>query len=77
MGGKTILPVTEIGTRVKVREDSGTHPELRRQPGTIQASYGQPGYMALDVLLENGRSELFWQYQLEIAEESPFKDPVE
>lgn len=73
MARTAVLPVTAVGTRVRVREDSGTHPELRRQLGTIKSGYGHPGYMALDVFLDNGRSALFWQYQLELVEKPPEK----
>lgn len=59
-----------IGATVKVREDCHCSEELRGATGTIMASYGQPGYAAFDVLLENGVYELFWQYELTEAEET-------
>jgi hypothetical protein len=57
-------PETPIGARVKVREDCRCPAELRGMSGTVLASYGQPGYAAFDVLFDNGRTELFWQYEL-------------
>lgn len=53
-----------IGMRVKVG-DGHRKPELRGAVGTIVQRYGDPGYVALDVLLEDGRSELFWHHDLE------------
>ena len=54
------------GARVKVR-DSDPMPELRGLFGTITRSYGSPDYAAYEVLLDNGRLELFWHHQLEEA----------
>jgi len=39
--------------------------ELRGQEGTITKSWGKPNYLALDVLLDEGSSELFWAHELE------------
>jgi hypothetical protein len=33
--------------------------------GTIEERWGNPDYIALDVLLDDGRSELFWHHELE------------
>jgi len=38
--------------------------------GTIEHRFGQPKYLALDVLLDDGRSELFWPHGLESAEKA-------
>jgi hypothetical protein len=54
------------GARVKVRE-SDPMLELRGLFGTITQSYGSPDYAAYEVLLDNGRLELFWHHQLEEA----------
>ncbi len=35
--------------------------------GTVLKSYGETGYLAVDVLLEDGQQELFWFHQLEAA----------
>jgi len=53
-----------IGARVRV-SDSGLHSELRGLTGTVSAMWGHPEYLALDVRMEDGRSELFWHYELE------------
>lgn len=58
-----------VGTRVRIREDAGS-PEPPGRHGKIVASYGSSGHAALDVLLDDGRTELFWFYQLEEAEKS-------
>lgn len=59
------------GTRVKISRDH-RKPELRGMVGMILQSYGDPGHAALDVRLEDGRTELFWHYQLEKAERMHF-----
>ena len=33
--------------------------------GTVRAKWGNPEYLALDVLLEDGRTQLFWHHELE------------
>ena len=53
-----------IGTRVRVGE-SGWRSEWHGLTGTISARWGAPGYLALDVLLEDGRTQLFWHHELE------------
>jgi hypothetical protein len=37
--------------------------------GTVEHSWGHPNHPALDVRLDNGRSELFWFYELEKVQE--------
>jgi hypothetical protein len=57
-----------IGARVRVGE-SGWRSEWRGLTGTISAKWGAPEYLALDVVLEDGRTLLFWHHELEeIAE---------
>jgi hypothetical protein len=58
-----------IGMRVRVLE-SDRRAELRGMFGTIEYRFGQPKYLALDVLLDDGRLELFWAHGLESAEEA-------
>ena len=58
-----------IGMRVRVLE-SDRRAELRGMLGTIEHRFGQPKYLALDVLLDDGRLELFWGHGLESAEEA-------
>lgn len=54
----------QIGKRVRVRADHRS-PSLRGLAGTIEKRWGDPNYVALDVLLDEGRSELFWHHELE------------
>ena len=57
-----------IGMQVRVREDYRLA-HLRGQRGTITNRWGHPNYLALDVLMDGGGSELFWHHELEeIAE---------
>jgi hypothetical protein len=57
-----------IGKRVRIRADHRRLP-LRGLEGTVEKRWGNPEHVALDVLLDDGRSELFWYYELEeIAE---------
>jgi hypothetical protein len=58
----------QIGARVRVGE-SGLRSEWRGLTGTVRRKWGDPKYLALDVLLEDGRTQLFWHHELEeIAE---------
>ena len=36
-----------------------------RLRGTIEKRWGDPRYIALDVLLEDGTQQLFWHHELE------------
>jgi hypothetical protein len=57
-----------IGKRVRVRADHPSVP-LRGLVGTIEKRWGNPDYVALDVVLDDGGLELFWHHELEeIAE---------
>ncbi len=58
----------QVGKRVRVRE-SLHRANLKGKVGTIRARWGSPNYVALDVGLDDGRSELFWHYELEEAED--------
>ena len=42
--------------------------ELRGKEGTITGRWGSPTYVALDVLLDDGTSQLFWHHELEETE---------
>ena len=58
----------QIGTKVRVGY-SGSRSEWRGLTGTVSRKWGHPKYLALDVLLEDGRTQLFWHHELEeIAE---------
>ncbi len=60
---------TQIGKRVRVRKDHHTANWSGQKGTTIAKRWGDPSYSALDVLLDDGRLELFWHYELEeIAE---------
>ena len=57
-----------IGKRVRIRQDHRSVP-LRGLVGTIEKRWGNPDYVALDVMLDDGDSQLFWYNELEeIAE---------
>jgi hypothetical protein len=53
-----------IGMRVRVSE-SLLRADLRGKEGTITGRWGHPEYVALDVLLADGRSQLFWHHELD------------
>jgi hypothetical protein len=53
-----------IGARVRVGE-FGLRSELRGLRGRIIRRWGHPEYLALDVLMEDGSSSLFWHHELE------------
>ena len=55
---------TRIGARVRVGE-SGLRSELRGLTGRIIGRWGHPEYLALDVRMEDGSSQLFWHHELE------------
>ena len=57
----------QIGKRVRVRQEHRMA-IWRGREGTIQKSWGDPTYTALDVLLDDGISELFWHHELEEAD---------
>jgi hypothetical protein len=58
----------QIGAKVRVGH-SGLHSEWRGLTGTVSGKWGNPEYLALDVLLDDGRTLLFWHHELEeIAE---------
>lgn len=56
-----------LGISVRVREDR-RRPNLEGMLGTVKESYGAPEYLAVDVLLEDGKQELFWFHQLDQAD---------
>jgi hypothetical protein len=64
-GEPRIIPEeAQIGKRVRIRQEHRST-ALRGMVGTIEKRWGNPEYIALDVLLEDGRSELFWHHELE------------
>jgi hypothetical protein len=38
--------------------------------GTVRECWGHPDYLAVDVELEDGRSELLWFHQLDVVGEN-------
>ncbi|MDQ4127226.1 MAG: hypothetical protein M3151_04635 [Actinomycetota bacterium] len=54
------------GTVVRVREGY-RKTELVGMRGTVQRCWGHPQYAAVDVRLEDGRTELLWFHQLEVV----------
>jgi hypothetical protein len=59
-----------VGKRVRIRE-AHRKANLRSRKGTIIERWGNPDYVALDVLLDGGDWQLFWFHELEeIDEES-------
>jgi hypothetical protein len=57
-----------VGKRVRIRNDH-RKTNLRNQEGTIAQRWGNPGYPALDVLLDEGDWQLFWFHELEPVDE--------
>ena len=53
-----------IGARVRVGE-SVLRAEWRGLTGTISGTWGDPEYLALDVSMEDGSSQLFWHHELD------------
>jgi hypothetical protein len=43
--------------------------DLRGMFGTVEHSWGDPAYPALDVRLEDGRVALFWFHELDLAQD--------
>jgi hypothetical protein len=54
------------GTMVRVREDHWKS-RLAGMHGTVQNLWGNPEHAAVDVLLDDGRSELFWLLDLSVV----------
>jgi hypothetical protein len=55
-----------VGTRVRV--SAHLQSEQRGRVGMITGRWGHPSFVALDVLLDDGSSELFWHHELEEIE---------
>ncbi len=65
------LESQEARTGVAVRVKEGYRKRsLVGMRGTVQKCWGHPDYAAVDVLLEDRRSELFWLPDLEVADEA-------
>ena len=59
----------QIGMRVRVKRNHNM-PEVKGQVGTIKERYGGVHFPAFKVCFEDGRSRMFWPYELEEAEEA-------
>jgi hypothetical protein len=62
------LEDARLGTSVQVLLDY-RKPQRQGALGTIKKHYGVPEYTAFEVLFPDGKSELFWEHQLEEAKE--------
>jgi hypothetical protein len=61
---RTLSEEAQVSKRVRIRQDHRST-ALRGVVSTIEKRWGDPTYVALDVLIEDGRSELFWHHELE------------
>ena len=68
------LEDVRVGTSVQVLLDY-RKPYRRGSVGTIKKRYGTHDYTAFEVLFPDGQSELFWDHQLEEAEEPSSRAP--
>ncbi len=64
------LEDARLGTSVLVRLDY-REPHRQGSVGTIRKRYGTRHYTAFEVLFPDGKTELFWDHQLEEANELP------
>ena len=62
------LENARLGTTVLVQLDY-RKPQRQGSVGTIKKRYGIPDYTTFEVLFPDGKSELFWEHQLEEAKE--------
>jgi hypothetical protein len=46
-------------------DEAGLGSEWRGLAGTIIGKWGHPEYLALDVLLDDGRTQLFWHHEVD------------
>jgi hypothetical protein len=63
-----IAKQARVGKEVKVPGDR-YEPELRGVVGSVLRCYGEPEYMALEVIPKEGRSRIFWHHEVEEAED--------
>jgi hypothetical protein len=67
-GGVVRLREARPGVAVRVK-DGLWRSEFGGMLGTVEHMWGHPDHPALDVRLEDGRSELFWFHELEKVQE--------
>ena len=53
-----------VGKKVRVRGERH-EPELRGVVGSVLRCYGEPEYLALEVIPKDGRPRLFWHHEVE------------
>jgi hypothetical protein len=68
-GSPMELQEARSGTVVRVKEGY-RKTDLVGKRGTVRKCWGHPDYLAVDIELEDGRSELLWVHQLDVLEES-------
>ena len=66
------LEAVHTGTSVRVQVDY-RKPHRRGAIGTVNKRYGAGEYTAFEVSFPDGQTELFWEHQLEQANDSSFK----
>ena len=66
------LADARAGTSVRVRSDY-RKPHRRGAVGTVRKRYGNPDYTVFEVSFPDGKTELFWDHQLEVAKEGPIR----
>jgi hypothetical protein len=59
-----ILKSYEARTGTSVRVLDGGRRTGKGRVGTVEATYGHPDYLAMDVRFEDGSVELFWHHEL-------------
>lgn len=62
------LQEARTGTMVRVKEGYRKR-DLVGMRGTVRKCWGHPDYVAVDVRLDDGRSELLWFHELEVVEQ--------
>jgi hypothetical protein len=62
-----------VGKKVRVLPQHRRE-QFRGASGTIRQRYGAPDYLALDVEFGDGRSVLFWHYELEETDDASILD---
>ena len=63
-----------VGTSVQVQLDYRKS-NRKGWVGTIKKRYGTRHYTAFEVVFPDGKSELFWDHQLEESEKPPSRAP--
>ena len=54
------------GMRVRANDDAQYRPDIA---GTVTHVYGHRSYRAAEVRFDNGRTVLFWHYQIDLVEQ--------